>query len=177
VGHRYGRWRATVWPVPPAEQHQGPVWPVSLTGLTGDAWQFKFSGTKSLIRSSRLFTPSRRHQGPFTSKVCEIYKMSGELTHLNSVFLEHEPYIMNFEQAVISPKSPWSQVCLKVDSAKVNFNSQLCFNFGLWFCYDWVTGQQRPPWPPPIQSPKHSVDANLRLSPSHSFRFHTVVQL
>jgi hypothetical protein len=30
---------------------------VSLTGPIGDAWQFKFSGTKSLSRTSRLFTP------------------------------------------------------------------------------------------------------------------------
>jgi hypothetical protein len=35
----------------------GPVWLVSLTGLTDGAWQFKFSRKKSLIWSSRIFTP------------------------------------------------------------------------------------------------------------------------
>jgi hypothetical protein len=33
--------------MPPAKQSQGPVGPVSLTGLTGDVWQFEFLETKS----------------------------------------------------------------------------------------------------------------------------------
>jgi hypothetical protein len=45
-----------VWPVPPVVQSQWPIWPVNLTGLTGETWQFTFSGMKSLSWSSHLFT-------------------------------------------------------------------------------------------------------------------------
>jgi hypothetical protein len=51
-----------VWPVEGNILTGATCWAEPATGVTGDAWQFKFSGMKSFSRSSRIFTPFRRHQ-------------------------------------------------------------------------------------------------------------------
>jgi hypothetical protein len=66
VLHRSDWWGEPVLPVYPVKSSAWPVWSVTATGLTGGALSTQVFGEKSLIWSSRLFTPSRRHQRIFT---------------------------------------------------------------------------------------------------------------
>jgi hypothetical protein len=88
-----------------------------------------------------------------------------------------ESYILQIEQANISPKPPWTVINLEVDSVHDTYNSQMCYRCWLWFNNVWSARQLRPPWPPPKQSKVQYVGIHLRPTPWPAFDLLTAMQL
>jgi hypothetical protein len=117
-----------------------------------------------------------------TSKGCEVYKMSGEMFHLNSLLLEPKPYILNIEQVCFLPKPPWSSLCL-VDYSSNHMGVLIPLNDKLLNTIDWhsitcgkIDAKLRPFWSLPLKLQIQSDDFQIRPTPWTSFIFLLAVQ-